>query len=94
MKTKGAWNQWPVALPVIKQVQKNSFIDYKLSDQVWWVPKITTANLCKPIHDINYSTSICSFESGKCGKEGKKLQKFEYFENEKSFLDQIEKHFS
>ena len=32
-----------------------------------------TANLCKPIHDIiNYSTSICPFVSGKCGKEGTK----------------------
>ena len=38
---------------------------------------------------INYSTSICPFESGKCGKEDKKLQKFEYLENEKSFLDEI-----
>ena len=35
------------------------------------IVKITPANLCKPIHDIiNYSTSICPFESGKCGKEG------------------------
>ena len=38
---------------------------------------------------INYSTSICPFESGKCGKEEKKLGKFEYLENEKSFLDEI-----
>ena len=38
---------------------------------------------------INYSTSICPFESGKCVKEGKKLQKFEYLENKKSFLDEI-----
>ena len=54
------------------------------------ISKITSANLCKSIHDtINYSTSICPFESGKCGKEGKKLQKFEYLENEKSFLDEI-----
>ena len=36
------------------------------------IPKITSAHLCKPIHDIiNYSTSICPIESGKCGKEGK-----------------------
>ena len=55
------------------------------------IPKISSANLCKSIHDlINYSTSICLFESGKCGKEGKKSQKFEYLENEKSFLDEIE----
>ena len=36
------------------------------------IPKIATANLCKPVHDtINYSTYICPFESGKYGKEGK-----------------------
>ena len=55
----------------------------------WVIPKIISASLCKPIHDINYSTSICPFESGKCGKEEEKLQKFEYLENEKSFLDEI-----
>ena len=67
-----------------------------LSDQVWWcnisgfwvIPKITAANLCKQIHDImNYSTSICPFECGNWGKEGKKLQKFEYLKNGKRFLD-------
>ena len=58
------------------------------------IPKITSANLCKPIHDIiNYYTSIWPFEFGECGKEGKKLQKFEYLENEKSFLDEIQNIF-
>ena len=38
-------------------------------------------------------TSICPFVFGKCGKEGKKLQKFEYFKNEKSFLDEIKTFF-
>ena len=53
-----------------------------------------SANLCETIHDImNYSTSICPFVSGKCGKEGKKLQKFEYLEKEKSFLDVIKNIF-
>ena len=70
----------------------------KFDDVIWsscWViPKITSANLCKPIHDIiNYSTSICPFESGKCGKEEEKLQKFEYFKNKKSFLDEIKNTF-
>ena len=37
------------------------------------------------LHHINYSTSIFPFESEQCGKEGKKLQKFEYLENKKSF---------
>ena len=36
---------------------------------------------------MTYSTSICPFESGKCGKEVEKIQRFEYLENEKSFLD-------
>ena len=52
--------------------------DDVISDEVWWcnikilqiwvISKITSANLCRPIHDIiNYSTSICPFVSGKCG---------------------------
>ena len=40
------------------------------------IPKITCADLCRPIHAIiNYSTFIFPFESGNCVKEGKKLQK-------------------
>ena len=31
--------------------------------------------------------------SGKCGKEGKKLEKFDYLENEKSFLGKIKNTF-
>ena len=47
-----------------------------------------------PIHNIIiYSTSICPFEFGKCGEEEKNLQKIEYFENEKSFSDEIKKYF-
>ena len=58
------------------------------------IPKTTSANLCKPIHDIiNHSTAICPFESRKYGKEGEKLQKFEDLENEKSFLDEIKNIF-
>ena len=48
---------------------------YIIQSSFWDIPKITSANLCKPIHDIiNYSISICPFESGKCGKEGKKYE--------------------
>ena len=36
---------------------------------------------------------MCPFESGNCGKEGKKLQKLEYLKNEKSFLDEIKNTF-
>ena len=42
---------------------------------------------------VNYSTFTCPFESGKCGKEVKKLQKFEYLENDKSFFDEIKNVF-
>ena len=42
------------------------------------------ANLCKPMHDvINYSTSICPSESGKCGKEEQKIENIEYLKKEK-----------
>ena len=67
-----------------KHFQKNSSVFYILSDQVWWcnvkqflvIAKIVSADLCKSIHDIvNYSTSICPSESGKCEEEGKKIQK-------------------
>ena len=44
----------------------------------------------KPVHDIiNYSPSICPFEPAKFGKEGKKLLKFEYVENEKRSFDEV-----
>ena len=77
--------QWPVAIHVTKQVQKNSIISYVLSQQVWW---------CNVKQFLNYfKNSICKFmqanllhhklfhfnlpfESGKCGKQGRKLQKF------------------
>ena len=86
----------------MKQDQKYSFISYVLSGQRWWcnirrfwvIQKIASANLYKPIHDIiNYSISICPCESGKCGKKGEKLQKFEYLANEKSFFDEIKNIF-
>ena len=67
-----------------------SKFDGVIQSSFWVIPNITLANLCKPIHDtINYSTSICPFESGKCGKEMEKFQKLEYLENEKSLLDKI-----
>ena len=47
------------------------------------------------MHNIsNYATSICPFEFGKCWKEEEKIQKLEYLENEKSFLDEIKNIFN
>ena len=64
--------------------------DVVMWSSFWVIAKIASTNLCKSIYDIiKYSTSICPFESGNCGKEGKKLQKFEYLKNEKSFLHEI-----
>ena len=40
-----------------------------------------------------HSISIYPFESGKFGKEKKKLQKFEYLKNQNSFLDGIKNIF-
>ena len=47
------------------------------------------------MHDIiNYTTSICPFESGKSGEEEEKIPKYEYLKKEKSFSDEKKKHFS
>ena len=51
------------------------------------------ANLCKAISSINYSISICPFESGNCEKKVKKIQKSEYLKNEKSCFDAIKNMF-
>ena len=73
-----------------------------LSDEVRWCnvnqflsySKNYICNLYKSIYDIiNYTTSIYPFKSGKCGKERTKLQRFEYLENEKSFLDEMKNIF-
>ena len=53
------------------------------------ISKITSANLCKPIHDImNYCTFICPFESGKCGK-GKIYKNKVVSRDKKSYFNEI-----
>ena len=86
------WNEFR-KIPLLVIYYMNKFDDV-ISSSFWVIPKITPANLCKPIHYIiNYSTFIFPFESRKFGKEWKKLQKFEYLKNEKSFLDEIKNIF-
>ena len=69
--------------------------DDVMQSNFWVILKFMSENLCKTIYDvINYSTSICIFESRKCGKKGKGLQKCEYLENEKSFLDEMKNIFN
>ena len=76
-------------IPLLAMYYLTKFDDVIQSD-ISVILKIISPNVCKPIYDIiDYSTSIHCFESWKCGIEGKKLQKCEYFENEKSFLDEI-----
>ena len=54
------------------------FNDVTYSD-FWVISKITSANLCMPDNDIiYYSTFDSPFESEKCEKQKKKLQKLEY----------------
>ena len=53
-----------------------TMFDDVIESSFWDIPNVTSANLCKPIQDMNYSTFICPFESVK-KKEGKILQKFE-----------------
>ena len=99
-KGPGAIDQWLFRLWNRFRKILSLFIYYltMFDDVIWsgfWViPKIALVNLCKSIHDvINYSTLICPFESGKCEKEWKKIQKFEYPENKKSFFEKIKNIF-
>ena len=67
-----------------------------LPNQVWWcnikcfflvIPKIISANLYKPIHGIiNFSTSICHFESAKCRKEGKNYHNLNIWRTKRAFM--------
>ena len=72
-----------VSLLVIYYLTK---FDCVIKNVSWVIPKITHENFCKPIHDIiNYSTSICSFESGERGKEEEKLQKCDILKKKRAF---------
>ena len=43
--------------------------DDVISSRFYVIPKFESTNSCTPIHDaLNYSTSICPFESGNWGK--------------------------
>ena len=65
------WNKFR-KIPLLVMYYLNKFDEIIWSDFLV-IPKIASANLCKPIHDIiNYASSICPFEPGKCGKEEKK----------------------
>ena len=66
-----------------------------MQSSVSFMPKITFDNLCRPINDlIIIPKFIWLFESGKCGTEGKKLQKNDYLENKTSVLGKIKRIFN
>ena len=76
-------------VPFIVLYYLNKF-DHVIQKGFRVIPKTKSGNLCNLFHDIiNYFTSICPLLCGKCRKEGKKSQNFEYLESEKSFLDEI-----
>ena len=70
---------------VVEQSNLSGYSNSKNSSQLeGWVH-------FKSINDIMYySTSIYPSESGKCGKEEKKLQKSEYVKSKTSFLNDIQ----
>ena len=92
---------WLVALQVTKQVLKNSFISYILPQQVWWhnikqFLSYSKKDICKFIQANSWHNKLFHFHLffwiWKVWK-GKKLQKFEYLKNEKSFLDEVKNIF-
>ena len=84
IKNKRGLELGPVALQATKQVQKNSFISYVLSDQVWWCNikwffSYSKNYICKFMQANSWHHElflfICPFESLKFGKERKKNTK-------------------
>ena len=79
---------------------KNVFISYILSDQIWWYKSVF--ELFQKLHLQIYASQFMqhhklfhfhlSFWIWKVWK-GKKIQQSEYLENEKSFLDEIKSIF-
>ena len=97
-------DHWFSAYP--KSSEKLTFLTpwyaHERAYQVWWCdikqflsfPKIRSANLCKPIHYIvNYSTFICPFESGKCGKARKNYKILNISRTKKAFFNEIKNTF-
>ena len=80
-------------IPLLVMYYLTKFNDVNMK-RFWVILKITSANLCKPNYNIiNYSTSICPFESGNCGKEREKITKI-WISQRKEPFRWNEKHFS
>ena len=90
----------PSCSPGHKTSWKNSFISHTLSDKVWWhnikqflsyfknyICKFMQVNLWHKLFHFHISFWIWKVW------KGKKLQKFEYLENQMSFLDEIKNIF-
>ena len=96
-KTKVAWSSWPVAPQVPKHVHKKSFISYKLSEQVWCYKSGFLSyyknDICKYMQENSWHHKLfhChfSFWIWKVWKGTEKIQKSEYLEDARSFLDEI-----
>ena len=62
----------------------------------WVIPKLTSASLCNPIHDINIPLSFVLLNLEGVEKKQKNYNLNNliiYLENEKSFLDEIKSIF-
>ena len=60
----------------------------------WVTLKITSVNLCKPVHDIiNYSTFTCPFKPESVERKGK-ITKLWISRERKELFRRNEKHFS
>ena len=92
-KQKGSGTSDQSLFRLWKKFTKNSLLVI-LSDQVWWCnvkqflsySKNYTFKFMQVNSWHHYFTTICPFDSGKCGKEEEKLQKLEYLTQERKEL--------
>ena len=102
IKNKRGLEPASVALQVTKQVQENFFIRYILCDQVWRCNinqflSYSKNYICQFMQVSSWHHKLflfhLSFWIWKVERKEKKLQKFEYLGNEKSFLDETKNIF-
>ena len=79
-------------IPVSVMYNLGNFDDL-IQTSFWVIPKVTFANLCKPIHDVIIIPVSSDPWIWKLDGKEKNLQKVEYLENEKGILDEIKSIF-
>ena len=80
-------------IPVLVMYYLTKFDDI-IQSSFWVTPKITSANLCKPIHDTKkYSPCICLVNLESVERKGKNYKKLNISKKKRAFPMKLKKTF-